>query len=218
MRSMSDKPELLCATPAVVQIASMPVPLIVPLPDLAATEALAVRLVSIARAGDCILLEGSLGAGKTAFARAFLRAAADDPAMEVPSPSFTLVQIYDTKIGSVFHYDLWRLEGSDSLAELDWDDALDGVVLVEWPDRLGPLRPEDALTVILRLRDDEAREATLVGWDGRIGSLIPSDQSSVGNVPARAVPSFRHGRDTPGHGERTKRDDKAAASDNGACT
>ena len=60
--------------------------------------------------------------------------------MEVPSPSFTLVQIYETKIGSVFHYDLWRLDGSGEVAELDWDDALDGIVLVEWPDRLGPLR------------------------------------------------------------------------------
>jgi tRNA threonylcarbamoyladenosine biosynthesis protein TsaE len=101
------------------------------------------------------------------LARAFLRAAADDPAMEVPSPSFTLVQIYDTKIGSVFHYDLWRLEGSDSLTELDWEDALDGVVLVEWPERLGALRPDHALTVTLRLRDGDAREATLVGWDDR---------------------------------------------------
>jgi len=143
-------------------------PVIIPLPDLAATEALAERLAGVARAGDCILLEGPLGAGKTAFARAFLRAAAGDPAMEVPSPSFTLVQIYDTKIGPVFHYDLWRLDGADALTELDWEDALDGVVLVEWPDRLGSLRPEGALTITLRLGEDEAREATLEGWDGRI--------------------------------------------------
>jgi tRNA threonylcarbamoyladenosine biosynthesis protein TsaE len=174
MRRISDKPELLCATPAVVQIASMQVPVIVALPDLAATEALAARLASVARPGDCILLEGPLGAGKTALARAFLRAAAGDPAMEVPSPSFTLVQIYDTKIGPVFHYDLWRLDGSESLAELDWEDALDSIVLVEWPDRLGLLRPEDALTITLALRDGEAREATLTGWEGRIESVAPS--------------------------------------------
>jgi len=146
----------------------MPVPLTVPLPDLAATEALAKNLAALAHPGDCILLEGPLGAGKTALARAFLRAAADDPAMEVPSPSFTLVQIYDTRIGPVFHYDLWRLDGPDALTELDWEDALDAVLLVEWPDRLGHLRPVDALTIRLRLHEGEAREASLTGWDDRL--------------------------------------------------
>ena len=163
---------LLHVTPAVVQIGAMSAPVILHLPDLAATEALAKRLAALARAGDCILLEGPLGAGKTALARAFLRAAANDPAMEVPSPSFTLVQIYDTRIGPVFHYDLWRLDGSDALAELDWEDALDGVVLVEWPDRLGALRPAEALTITLRLGDGEAREATLAGWDDRQASFV----------------------------------------------
>jgi len=147
-----------------VQIALM----IFHLPDLTATEALGARLAAVARPGDCILLEGPLGAGKTALARAFLRAAADDPTMEVPSPSFTLVQIYDTKIGPVFHYDLWRLDGPNALTELDWEDALDGIVLVEWPDRLGSLRPEGALTITLRLGEGEAREATLRGWEGRL--------------------------------------------------
>jgi tRNA threonylcarbamoyladenosine biosynthesis protein TsaE len=155
-----------------VQIRQMADPVIVPLPCLAATEALARRLASVARAGDCILLEGPLGAGKTALARAFLRAAADDPEMEVPSPSFTLVQIYDTKIGSVFHYDLWRLDGPNSLTELDWEEALDAIVLVEWPERLGPRRPEGALTITLRLGDGEAREATVMGWDDRRGAIV----------------------------------------------
>jgi tRNA threonylcarbamoyladenosine biosynthesis protein TsaE len=158
----------LYATLLVVQIAAM----IVSLPDLAATEALGARLASVVRQGDCVLLEGPLGAGKTALARAFLRAAADDPAMEVPSPSFTLVQIYDTRIGAVFHYDLWRLDGPAALAELDWEDALDGIVLVEWPDRLGSLRPEAALTITLRLGEGEAREATLTGWETRL-SVAP---------------------------------------------
>ena len=143
-------------------------PVAVRLPDLAATEALGRRLALVARVGDCILLEGPLGAGKTALARAFLRAAAGDPTMEVPSPSFTLVQIYDTKIGTIFHYDLWRLDGPESLVELNWEEALDGVVLVEWPDRLGVLRPPEALTITLRLGAGEAREATLAGWDRRI--------------------------------------------------
>ena len=154
-----------------VQIVPMPAPLILPLPDLQATESLGRRLAALAKPGDCILLEGPLGAGKTALARAFLRAAAGDGTMEVPSPSFTLVQIYDTTIGQVFHYDLWRLDGPDSLAELDWEDALDAIVLVEWPERLGALRPRNALTIALRLGDGEAREAALSGWDGRLAAL-----------------------------------------------
>ncbi len=141
------------------------------LADLAATEMLARRLASVARAGDCILLQGPLGAGKTALARAFLREAAGDPEMEVPSPSFTLVQIYDTKIGPVFHYDLWQLDGPDSLMELDWEDALDAVVLVEWPERLGALRPDDALTITLTMSGGEAREATLQGWSDRLAKM-----------------------------------------------
>jgi tRNA threonylcarbamoyladenosine biosynthesis protein TsaE len=175
MRPMRDKhatlTRVLYPTRPLVQIDPMPDPLTFPLPDLAATEKLAQRLASVVKAGDCILLDGPLGAGKTAFARAFLRAAADDPAMEVPSPSFTLVQIYDTRIGPVFHYDLWRLEGPNTLTELDWEDALDAIVLVEWPDRLGLLRPEVALTISLRLCDGEAREATLAGWEGRLPQM-----------------------------------------------
>jgi tRNA threonylcarbamoyladenosine biosynthesis protein TsaE len=64
------------------------------------------------------------------------------------------------------------LDGSDSLAELDWEDALDAVVLVEWPDRLGTLRPAEALTITLRLGDGEAREATLTGQNDRLRSIL----------------------------------------------
>jgi tRNA threonylcarbamoyladenosine biosynthesis protein TsaE len=141
------------------------------LPDLAATEALAVAIARRARPGDAILLEGPLGAGKTAFARAFLRAAAADPALDVPSPSFTLVQTYATGLGPVHHFDLWRLDGPAALAELGWDDALRDIVLVEWPDRLGPCRPADALTLTLRLAGESAREADISGWPDRIGTL-----------------------------------------------
>ncbi len=183
---------------------------IVALPGLSATEALAAGIAAMARAGDCILLEGPLGAGKTAFARAFLRAAADDPALEVPSPSFTLVQSYETKIGLVFHYDLWRIDGSAALTELDWEDALDAITLVEWPDRLGPLRPETALTIAFRPGEGDAREATLVGWEGRLPppatswpdalSSWPSPGLSGGSSgPPIAAPAATGGPDKPGH-------------------
>jgi tRNA threonylcarbamoyladenosine biosynthesis protein TsaE len=141
---------------------------VVTLPTLAATEQLGARLARLARPGDVILLEGPLGAGKTTLARAFLRAAADDERLEVPSPSFTLVQPYETGIGRVHHFDLWRLDGPERLAELGWDEAREDIVLVEWPDRLAALRPAEALTVGLRYREGEAREAALTGWEDRL--------------------------------------------------
>jgi tRNA threonylcarbamoyladenosine biosynthesis protein TsaE len=142
------------------------------LPDSAATEALAARVAARARRGDAILLEGPLGAGKSFFARAFLRAASGDASLEVPSPTFTLVQGYELPIGPAFHFDLWRLEGPADLAELGWDEAREGIVLVEWPDRLGALRPEDALIVALAHgAHEEERLATLSGWPGRIAGI-----------------------------------------------
>ncbi len=144
------------------------------LPDLRATETLAGAVAAEARAGDAILLEGPLGAGKSAFARAFLRAASGNPALEVPSPSYTLVQSYETRRGPVHHFDLWRLDGPDALEELGWDELGRDIVVVEWPDRLGALRPGDALTIRLSHAAGERREAELTGWPGRIGALAPA--------------------------------------------
>jgi tRNA threonylcarbamoyladenosine biosynthesis protein TsaE len=138
------------------------------LPDLAATELLAARIAALARPGDAILLGGPLGAGKTAFARAFLRAATGDRRLEVPSPSYTLVQSYDTSVGAVHHFDLWRLEGRPGLAELGWEEARCDIVLVEWPDRLGSAWPDDALVITLALGAGEVRHATLTGWKDRL--------------------------------------------------
>lgn len=141
------------------------------LPDLAATGRLAAAIAALARPGDAILLEGPLGAGKTAFARALLRVAAGDPGLDVPSPTFTLVQSYDTRLGPVHHFDLWRLDGPAALDELGWDEARDDIVLVEWPDRLRAFRPEDALEISLQPQGDDARRASVSGWPDRIGKL-----------------------------------------------
>ena len=141
------------------------------LPSLQATEALAAALAARVRRGDAILLSGPLGAGKSAFARAFLRALTAEPGLEVPSPTFTLVQSYDTPRGPVHHFDLWRLTDSTAMEELGWDDATDDIVLVEWPDRLGPLTPARALTLTLRATGEHSRQVTLEGWHDRLGDL-----------------------------------------------
>jgi len=109
--------------------------------------ALAARLAPLLKTGDVVTLEGDLGAGKTAFARALIRSFA--PEEEVPSPTFTLVQVYELPQISIWHFDLYRLaEKEMDVLELGWDDArINGVCLVEWPDRLGKLLPKDRLEI-----------------------------------------------------------------------
>ena len=138
------------------------------LPDPAATERLAQQVAAAAHVGDAILLSGPLGAGKSVFARAFLREATGDPHLDVPSPTFTLVQSYETRLGMVHHFDLWRLAGPADLAELGWDHAREGVVLVEWPERLGPQSPATALHVALSITGETTRMAVLQGWEDRL--------------------------------------------------
>jgi len=136
--------------------------------DQAGTEALAAAIAPYLRAGDAILLEGPLGAGKSTFARALIRSACKAPALDVPSPSYTLVQTYEAPRFLLHHFDLWRLDGPDPLAELGWDDALADVVIVEWPDRLQTLRPPQALLLSFTPRGEDTREITLDGWPDRL--------------------------------------------------
>jgi len=146
------------------------------LPNEAATAAFAGALAPALAPGDVLALRGELGAGKTAFARALIRALCGDAEAEVPSPTFTLVQTYDTDFGPVWHFDLYRLSGPDEVQELGWDEVGQGIALVEWPDRLGPLLPRDRLELTMDFARDgsEARRATLAGfgaWGGRLQSL-----------------------------------------------
>ncbi|WP_144185671.1 tRNA (adenosine(37)-N6)-threonylcarbamoyltransferase complex ATPase subunit type 1 TsaE [Elioraea rosea] len=144
------------------------------LEDEGATERLGAAIAAVMRAGDAILLRGSYGAGKTTLARALVRAASGDPSLVVPSPSFTLAQTYSLPSGTTLtHYDLWRTEAVEELAELGWQDAREGIVVVEWPERLGIAVPPDALSITLSPvpGDPGARDAVLEGWAGRLEDL-----------------------------------------------
>ncbi len=126
------------------------------------TAHLARRIGAQLRAGDVLLLEGPIGAGKTHFARALIQSLLPVPE-DVPSPTFTLVQTYDGPKCEIWHSDLYRLGHPDEVIELGLTDAFDtAICLVEWPDRLGDLAPANALTLGFDTTgDDEARSLTL---------------------------------------------------------
>ena len=132
------------------------------LPDERATARLGADLALALRAGDVLALEGDLGAGKTTLARGLIRALAGDAQLEVPSPTFTLVQAYEGRI-PVHHFDLYRLSSAAELDELGFDDAIaQGAALVEWPDRAEGRLPESAIHVELTHRD-AGRVARIAG-------------------------------------------------------
>jgi tRNA threonylcarbamoyladenosine biosynthesis protein TsaE len=132
------------------------------LPTEAETTALGARLAALARPGDVFLLEGLIGAGKSSLARAFIHARLG-VREEVPSPTFTLVQVYEADGVEIWHADLYRLAHPDEVFELGLDAAFNtAICLVEWPDRLGRHAPTDALTIRLEALGD-GRRAVMTG-------------------------------------------------------
>jgi tRNA threonylcarbamoyl adenosine modification protein YjeE len=138
-------------------------------------------LARVLQPGDCVLLHGDLGAGKTTFTRGILRAAAGQP-IDVPSPTFTLVQSYPINDVTFYHYDLYRLPDDNNeqdLTEIGFFDALnDGIALVEWPERLNESVPPDHLVLHFTLKDDETRIVSWAGhgaWQSRAAALNLSD-------------------------------------------
>ena len=118
------------------------------LPDPAATAAAAGKLAELCQPGDVLCLFGALGAGKTTFARGFLRALG--VVDEIPSPPFTLLLPYATAAGTIWHFDLYRLNEPNEIIELGFEDAMaDGISLIEWPDRLGDWLPERRIEIYL---------------------------------------------------------------------
>ncbi len=128
-------------------------------------------------AGDVVLLSGDVGAGKTHFARSLIQSIVTTP-QDIPSPTFTLVQTYDTSRGELWHADLYRLTSPDEIEELGLAEAFEqAICLIEWPDRMGSLAPDSALSIDLAPgADKDARQLTahwqdekwlkkLDGWD-----------------------------------------------------
>jgi tRNA threonylcarbamoyladenosine biosynthesis protein TsaE len=133
-----------------------------PLAGLPGTQALGARIAGGLRAGDAVALEGDLGAGKTTLARAILESLGVTE--DVPSPTFTLVQQYETPKLAVRHYDFYRIEDPSELNELGLDEALDeGAVLIEWPEKAPNAIPPDALHIKLTITSDRSRNAHIEG-------------------------------------------------------
>ena len=144
----------------------------IPLPDPDATEAFAHRLAPLLGPGDVLLLEGQIGAGKTHFARALIRALGVEE--DVPSPTFTLVQTYEADF-EIWHADLYRLSHPDEAIELGLAEAFEtALCLVEWPEKLGENRPKQSLTLRFSLLG-EGREVTCLSdnpeWEARLAGL-----------------------------------------------
>ncbi|WP_245410901.1 tRNA (adenosine(37)-N6)-threonylcarbamoyltransferase complex ATPase subunit type 1 TsaE [Microvirga flavescens] len=145
-----------------------------PLTDLAATERLARAVAEELRAGDLVTLSGDLGAGKTTFARALIRTLAGDAELEVPSPTFTLMQVYDGTRNTIVHADFYRLHSAQELYELGWEEMTENAItLVEWPEHAEDALKADRLDIRFELAPGapEARIAFLTGSGAFAGRL-----------------------------------------------
>jgi tRNA threonylcarbamoyl adenosine modification protein YjeE len=175
------------------------------LADEATTGRLGEDIAAILAPGDAILLSGDLGMGKTTLARAIIRALAGDAGLEVPSPTFTIVQPYAGRV-PVHHFDLYRLASADELEELGLREALEeGVALVEWPERAASALPADAVRLTLSEAGD-GRDAEIDGpaaflarrcGADRIGRIRPRPRRRdrrAGRFSRKAAALARHPR------------------------
>jgi tRNA threonylcarbamoyl adenosine modification protein YjeE len=177
----------------------------VALPDERATQRLAVDIANALERGDFVTLSGDLGTGKTTLARMLIRHLARDPAIEVPSPTFTLLQMYELPYFPLAHIDLYRLSGAAELTELGFDDLPDdAVVLLEWPDRaadrLRPDRLDIALTLVPKLKP-EFRHARITGY----GSVAPRVDRIAATRQFIAESGYSEALRTPMQGDASTR-------------
>ena len=132
------------------------------LPDPAATDALGAELANLLEAGDLVVLDGDLGAGKTALARAVIRALAEDADLDVPSPTFALVHQYGNGSRALYHFDMYRVETFDDLYSTGFFDYLDygGILAIEWSENIRDVLPDNCKTVTIEKIDENTRKIT----------------------------------------------------------
>ena len=142
-----------------------------------ATRKFAIELGAALVRGDIVLLRGDIGTGKSFIARAVIQSLQEQPE-DIPSPTFTLVQTYETYVGEIWHADLYRLSSVDEVEELGLLEAFDSAIcLIEWPDILGPLIPEKALQIdIAHAFQNEERQIALHYedrfWSKRLKEMV----------------------------------------------
>jgi tRNA threonylcarbamoyl adenosine modification protein YjeE len=183
-----------------------------------ATDWLAADVAALVGPGDLVTLSGGLGAGKTAFARALIRILTGDPDIEVPSPAFTLMQIYEGLNFPIVHADFYRIDKPRDLVELGFDEACDGaLVLVEWPERAGDTLQADRLDIALRLdpsKDPSYRAVTLTGtgtFTARLARAKAIHELLDGSGWSSAERSFMQGDASTRSYERLRKPDGQGA-------
>jgi len=151
-----------------------------------ATSRFATILAEHLRPGDTVLLYGDLGSGKTHLARAIIQARLTKAGLaeDVPSPTYTLVQVYDDGASEIWHADLYRLSGPDEIAEIGLLDAFDSAIcLIEWPDRLEELAPDSALSITLAMSPERGmRDAEFASKSTRLLEAVANSLAELGDV------------------------------------
>lgn len=123
------------------------------------TAAIAAQIMSEALDNKIVFLQGDLGTGKTVFARSLIRCLAQNNVLEVPSPTFSLLQTYNSDYGEIWHYDLYRLKAPDEVYQLGWEEAIhEHITIIEWPERLGSLKPAEYLDIHISNVKDKPSE------------------------------------------------------------
>ena len=128
------------------------------------TIAIAQKLAPNLKGGQIIALYGDLGVGKSVFCRALIRALTHTPDLNVPSPTFSLVQTYDTDSFEIWHFDLYRVEDTEEIYEIGWEEALaGGLSLIEWPERVESLLPSETIKIMFEETGEQSRKITISG-------------------------------------------------------